>query len=208
MTRPYAYGVVDVDETIERPIDGVGDGERVYPIENGSVAALVSDIETASPERSDENVRRHDDVLRELMTTDGGRTVVPMRYGMVFRDEVTVENVLDGASSALERTLREIEGTEELGVTVVRPPGGGVDDDAVRRTVADELDQIAADVAENGLYSDRLVLNRSYLVRRDERDAFDEAVGRLESQHEEVLVRYTGPFAPYSFVDVRIGAQQ
>ena len=208
VTRPYAYGVVDVDETIEQPVDGVGDGDRVYPIENGSIAALVSDIETASPERSDENVRRHDEVLRELMTAEGGRTIVPMRYGMVFRDEETVRNVLSGASSALMRTLRKIDGTEELGVTIVRPADGGIDDRAVRETVTDVLDPLAEDVTENGLFSDRLVLNRSYLVERDERDEFDEAVGRVEERHDDVIVRYTGPFAPYSFVDVKIGAQQ
>ncbi|WP_247729008.1 GvpL/GvpF family gas vesicle protein [Halovivax limisalsi] len=207
MSRPYAYGVVDIDETIERSVDGVGDGDRVYPIDNGAIAALVSDIETAEPDRSDENVRRHDEVLRALMTADGGRTVVPMRYGMVFRDAETVRNVLDGAASAFRASLAEIEGAEELGVSVVRPPEGPVDDEAIRSTVSDELDGLARDVAENGLFSDRLVLNRSYLVARDERGEFDEAVGRVEDRHEGVIVRYTGPYAPYSFVDVKIGAQ-
>ena len=208
MSRPYAYGVVDVDETIERPIEGVGDGDRVYPIANGTIAALVSDIETADPDRSDENVRRHDEVLREVMTADGGRTVVPMRYGMVFRDEETVRNVLRGANAAFERALQDVDGAVELGVSIVTPETGPLDEKAVRETVEGELDPLARDVEENRLFSDRLVLNRSYLVDRNERDAFDEAVGRLEARHENAIVRYTGPYAPYSFVDVKIGATE
>ncbi|MFC3958719.1 GvpL/GvpF family gas vesicle protein [Halovivax cerinus] len=207
MSRPYAYGVVDVDEAIVLAVDGVGDGDRVYPIENGSIAALVSDVTSADPERSDENVRRHDEVLREVMTADGGRTVVPMRYGMIFRNEETVTNVLEGATSALTQSLRQIEGAEELGVSVVTPPNDSIDEDAIRETVDAELDPIARDVARNRLFSDRLVVNRSYLVDRDDRDAFDGAVGRLEERHGDAIVRYTGPFAPYSFVDVTIGAQ-
>src|SRR6056297_2512201 len=99
MSRPYAYGVVDGDETVELSVDGVGDGDSVYPIADRTIAALVSDIGSAEPDRSDENVRRHDEVLREVMTADGGRTVVPMRYGMVFRDVETVRNVLRGANA-------------------------------------------------------------------------------------------------------------
>ncbi|WP_049907377.1 GvpL/GvpF family gas vesicle protein [Halovivax asiaticus] len=208
MSRPYVYGVVDKDETIEFSVDGVGDGDNVYPIADRSIAALVSDIESAEPERSDENVRRHDEVLRAVMTTDGGRTVVPMRYGMVFRDEETLKNVLSGARDAFEDALRTVGGAEELGVSVVTPPSGSVDEAAITATVEDELEPLARDVVQNRLFSDRLVCNRSFLVDRDDRDAFDEAVGRLEERHDSAIVRYTGPYAPYSFVDMKIGAQQ
>ncbi len=51
------------------------------------------------------------------------------------------------------------------------------------------------------------MLNRSYLVDREDREAFDEAIARLEDE-DDLVVRYTGPFAPYSFVDVTIGAQR
>jgi len=52
------------------------------------------------------------------------------------------------------------------------------------------------------------VLNRSYLVEREDREAFDDAVARIRDAHEEVTVQYTGPWAPYNFVDIEIGVEQ
>ena len=208
MSHPYVYGVVRADETVELETDAVADADRVYPIENGTLAAMVSNVETTDPERTDENATRHDEVLRELMEADDGRTVVPMQFGMAFQNERALKNVLRGGRPAFRRAIREIDGAVELGVKIVRDAETSVDEDTVRDRVADELESIAVDATDNGLFSDRLVVNRSYLVERDDREAFDEAVGRLEGLDEELTIRYTGPFAPYSFVDVQIGAQR
>ena len=208
MSHPYVYGIVRAEDAIELETDAIAGADRVYPVENGQLAAMVSDIETTDPERTDENATRHDEVLRELMTTDGGRAIVPMQFGMAFQNERALKNVLRGGRPAFRRSLEEIDGAVELGVKLVRDDGATVDEEAVRGAVADELDPIAVDAADNGLFSDRLVMNRSYLVERDDRTAFDEAIGRLEDDHEELTIRYTGPFAPYSFVDVQIGAQR
>jgi len=51
------------------------------------------------------------------------------------------------------------------------------------------------------------VANRSYLVEQDQRGAFDDAVETLETAYEDVLVEYTGPWAPYNFVDIWVGAE-
>jgi len=45
-------------------------------------------------------------------------------------------------------------------------------------------------------------------VTLGEREAFDDAVANFEEDHDELMIQYTGPFAPYSFVDVKIGAKQ
>lgn len=209
MTNRYVYGVVEAGEGVELETDAVGGAERVYTIEHSRLGAVVSDIDTTDPERTDEDARRHDDVLRELM--DGGaRTIVPMQFGMVFDNDRALKNVLRGGRPAFRRALSDVEGRVELGLKLVREEGAEVDGEAVRQAVDDELEELAADSVEEGLFSDRLVLNRSYLVDRENREAFDEAIGRLEERFEEegdLLVQYTGPFAPYSFVDVHIGAQ-
>ena len=50
------------------------------------------------------------------------------------------------------------------------------------------------------------ILNTAFLVRRDQRARFDEAVGVLAEQWNEVgTVRYLGPQPPYSFVDLEAG---
>lgn len=52
-------------------------------------------------------------------------------------------------------------------------------------------------------------MNRSYLIDRDERAAFDEAVDAVTDDYGDVLtVQYTGPWPPYNFVDIEIGTQQ
>ncbi len=50
------------------------------------------------------------------------------------------------------------------------------------------------------------ILNTAFLVRRDSRTRFDEAVGAVAEQWNEVgTVRYLGPQPPYSFVDLEAG---
>jgi Gas vesicle synthesis protein GvpL/GvpF len=50
------------------------------------------------------------------------------------------------------------------------------------------------------------ILNTSFLVRRDGRTHFDEAVGVIAQQWNELAtVRYLGPQPPYGFVDLELG---
>ncbi|WP_440764506.1 GvpL/GvpF family gas vesicle protein [Natronorubrum sp. DTA7] len=207
MTNRYVYGVMN-DDPVEFETDAVGGADRVYTVSHRRLNAVVSDIDTTSPEETDEDAQRHDDVLREIMERDGGRAIVPMQFGMAFESDRALKNVLRGARPAFRRALNDVEGRIELGLKIVREEDADVDDDAVEEAVADELESIAAQSVPNDLFSDRLVLNRSYLVEREDREAFDDAVAELEEQYDDLMFRYTGPFAPYSFVDVKIGAQQ
>ncbi|WP_265111932.1 GvpL/GvpF family gas vesicle protein [Halosolutus halophilus] len=205
MTHRYVYGVVDSDD-VEFETDAVAGATQIYTISHRRLGAVVSDIDTTDPEETDEDAQRHDDVLREIM--DDGQTVVPMQFGMAFESDRALKNVLRGARPAFRRALNDVEGRIELGIKIVRDEDADVDRAAIEESVADELEPIAAQSVANDLFSDRLVLNRSYLVERDDREEFDAAIVRLEDEHEDLTVRYTGPFAPYSFVDVKIGAQR
>ncbi|ELY48146.1 GvpL/GvpF family gas vesicle protein [Natronorubrum sulfidifaciens] len=207
MTNRYVYGIM-ADEPVEFETDAVAGADHVYTVSHRRLSAVVSNIDTTEPEETDEDATRHDEVLREVMDRDGGRTVVPMQFGMAFESDRELKNVLRGARPAFRRALNDIEGRIELGLKLVREEDTDIDDDALEDAVADELEPIAAQSVPNDLFSDRLVLNRSYLVERDDRERFDEAVARLEDAHDDLIVRYTGPFAPYSFVDVTIGAQR
>ncbi|MDQ2049614.1 GvpL/GvpF family gas vesicle protein [Natronolimnohabitans sp. A-GB9] len=206
MTNRYVYGVM-ADEPVEFETDAVGGADRVYTVSHRRLNAVVSDIDTTDPEETDEDAQRHDDVLREIMDRDGGRTIVPMQFGMAFESDRALKNVLRGARPAFRRAMNDIDGRIELGLKVVREEDADVDD-VIEEAVADRLEPIAAQSVPNDMFSDRLVLNRSYLVDRDDREAFDEAVVDLEDEYDDLMFRYTGPFAPYSFVDVKIGAQR
>ncbi|PCR92701.1 GvpL/GvpF family gas vesicle protein [Natrinema ejinorense] len=207
MSNRYVYGVVASD-TVEFETEAVAGAERVYTISHRRLGAVVSDIDTTDPEETDEDAQRHDDVLREIMEYDGGTTVVPMQFGMAFESDRALKNVLRGARPAFRRAMNDIEGKIELGLKLVREEDADVDPEAIETAVADLLEPIAAQSVANDLFSDRLVLNRSYLVAESDRERFDDAIARFEDEHDELMVKYTGPFAPYSFVDVKIGAQQ
>ncbi|APW98274.1 protein gvpF [Halobiforma lacisalsi AJ5] len=204
----YVYGIVDGDP-VEFETDAVAGADQVYTISHRRLGAVVSDIDTTDPEETDEDAQRHDDVLREIMD-DRERAIVPMQFGMSFESDRTLKNVLRGARPAFRRAMSDVEGRIELGLKIVREEDADVDVEAIEAAVEDELEPIAAQSVPNDLFSDRLVLNRSYLVDREDREAFDEAVAQLEADdgHEDLTFRYTGPFAPYSFVDVEIGAQR
>lgn len=206
-TALYAYGVIE-REDVEFETDGVNGAERAYTVGYQTLSALVTDIDTVEPEQSDENTRAHDEVLQQLLQYDGGRTVVPMQYGMAFKNARTLKSVLREARPAFTRALREVKNDVELGLKVLTEEDAEVDEESIREEVTERFDERAISVTSDDLFSDRLIVNRSFLIDRDERDAFDRAVGEFEDDHEELLVQYTGPWAPYNFVDIEIGAQR
>ncbi|SEH15192.1 Gas vesicle synthesis protein GvpL/GvpF [Natronorubrum sediminis] len=207
MTNRYVYGVMN-DDPVEFEADAVAGADYVYTVSHRRLNAVVSDIDTTDPEETDEDAQRHDEILREIMERDGGRTIVPMQFGMAFESDRALKNILRGARPAFRRAINDIEGRIELGLKVVREEDADVDEEAIEAAVADELESIADQSVPNGLFSDRLVLNQSYLVAKEDRETFDDAVAELEEEHDDLIFRYTGPFAPYSFVDVAIGTQQ
>jgi hypothetical protein len=204
----YAYGVIEQDDELDVAVDGVGGATRAYTIDYRSLAAVVSDIDTMDPERSDENLRAHDDVLQEIMYHDGGRTVVPMGFGMTFTNTRTLKSVLRGGRRAFTKALRDVDGMIELGIKLVADEETDIDREPIHGDVAERLAATSVQETENDLFSDRLIMNRSYLVDRSARADFDRAVDTIIDEYSDRLtVQYTGPWAPYNFVDIEIGAQ-
>lgn len=202
----YVYGITEQTD-IEMDIDGVGGASTLYTVDYDPLSALVSDIDTTEPDRSDEAVTTHDGVLRSVIERDDVRTVVPMGFGMAFKNARTLKGVMRGAQRAFRKALNDVEGCVELGVKVVDPADGSTDGDVLRAVLDAELEPLSVGQTDDDLFSDRLLANRSYLVEQDEREAFDDAIEAIEADHEDALVKYTGPWAPYNFVDIRIGAE-
>ncbi len=206
----YVYGIIDAangDLSIDE--EGISGG-TVDTVERDGLAAVTSPVDTTSPERTDEAIERHDAVLRAVMNGDDGdgRTIVPMQFGMAFVDEARLQTVLAGATPAFERALSELDGAVELGVKVIRTNGAGSPSLAeTARAMDDHLDPIADERVDGDRFSELLLANRSYLVAREHRDDFGEAVGALEETlGGGVEIQYTGPWPPYNFVDIRVGA--
>ena len=207
----YAYGITEAESIDEGSFDfevtGVG-GEttRPYAVTHGPLSAIVTDIDDLEPSQTEENVQAHDEVLRAVMESDEERTIIPMRFGMVFKTKRALKNVLRSGRRAFTKALRQVDGMQEIGVKVLAPEEGDVDVD-VEIEIAAPLAERSDTVAENDLFSDRLLLNRSYLLPRENREAFDDDIDRIRDAHPDLRIQYTGPWAPYSFVDIEIGAE-
>jgi hypothetical protein len=56
----------------------------------------------------------------------------------------------------------------------------------------------------NKLIGERMILNAAFLVnRRDERE-FDRCVKELGARYDKLTYKYTGPWPPYNFVNIRL----
>jgi hypothetical protein len=51
---------------------------------------------------------------------------------------------------------------------------------------------------------DKMILNGAFLVSRDKERAFDNRVKRVAAEHERLTFKYTGPWPPYNFVNIRL----
>jgi hypothetical protein len=202
----YAYGVIEAED-LELDVVGVEGESPVETVTFRTLSAVVTPIDDTEVERTDENTRAHDEVLRAVMTEGEGRTVVPMQYGMAFKSARTLKSVMRGGRRAFRKALMDVDGKVELGVKLVGPEDESLTREDVASDVSERLVAVSDSEAENDLYSDRLLFNRSYLVDRDEQEAFGEVVSSLEADYPDAIVQYTGPWAPYNFVDVEIGAK-
>ncbi|MUV56269.1 Gas vesicle synthesis protein GvpL/GvpF [Halogeometricum rufum] len=205
-TQLYVYGVVDAED-FELEMEGVEGESPVETVTYRSLSAVVTPIDDMDVEQTDENSRAHDEVLRAVMTEGDGRAVVPMQFGMTFKSARTLKSVMRGGRRAFRKALMDVDDSVELGVKLVVDEDSTLDRETVADDVSGQLTAVSESEAENDLYSDRLLFNRSYLVDADERDAFGDAVADLEDQYPDVTVDYTGPWAPYNFVDIEIEAQ-
>ena len=51
---------------------------------------------------------------------------------------------------------------------------------------------------------DRMIMNAAFLVARDAEQAFDLRVKGIGSRYEKLTFKYTGPWPPYNFVNIRL----
>ena len=51
---------------------------------------------------------------------------------------------------------------------------------------------------------DKMIMNAAFLVERQREAAFDARVKALGARHDTLTFRYTGPWPPYNFVNIRL----
>jgi hypothetical protein len=56
----------------------------------------------------------------------------------------------------------------------------------------------------NRAIGDKMIMNAAFLVQRDQEQAFDRRIKEIASQFEKLTFKYTGPWPPYNFVNIRL----
>ena len=49
-----------------------------------------------------------------------------------------------------------------------------------------------------------MIMNAAFLVSREQEQAFDAAVKEIGQQYDKLTFKYTGPWPPYNFVNIRL----
>lgn len=177
-----------------------GNGE-VYNIPCGNIAAVVSNSSFKEYVLTEDNVFTHNQVIMLVMEE---YAVLPMAFGMLFKNEKALRRVLERVHDDLKTRLNEVESKIELGVKVILPKGVGFDEGAFASEIK-TLREVAAQCKLGKRFSTHLILNAYYLVEKEKVEAFLGAVKTLEEKFREVKIQCTGPWPPYNFVTVKVG---
>jgi hypothetical protein len=70
--------------------------------------------------------------------------------------------------------------------------------------IFDRLRDVSVAARANKPIGDRMILNAAFLVSRDTEDDFDARVKQLGAAHDKLTFKYTGPWPPYNFVNIRL----
>jgi hypothetical protein len=72
------------------------------------------------------------------------------------------------------------------------------------RTIFEGLRGVSVASRSNKPIGDKMILNAAFLVSRDREAAFDAKVKEIGARFEKLTFKYTGPWPPYNFVNIRL----
>jgi Gas vesicle synthesis protein GvpL/GvpF len=67
-----------------------------------------------------------------------------------------------------------------------------------------ELRAVSVASRANRPIGDKMILNAAFLIQRDKTGEFDSRVQNIAAKHENLTFKYTGPWPPYNFVNIRL----
>jgi hypothetical protein len=70
--------------------------------------------------------------------------------------------------------------------------------------ILDELRDVSVASRINKPIGDKMIMNAAFLISRDRESAFDARVKSIASRFDRLTFKYTGPWPPYNFVNIRL----
>jgi hypothetical protein len=227
----YVYCIVRSDQPLMFGPIGIGEEPApVYTVRCDDLSAVVSDV--LAHQRVNETVMREHTVLpmsfgTVFKTRDDVTAFLKSAY-RAFSDVLDkMENKLEFGLKVLwdrDAVIREIEEEDEdihrlkneiaaqKGSTYfARMQYGRLIDAALQAKseryvseIFDRLRDVSVAARANKPIGDRMILNAAFLVWRDTEDDFDARVKALGAAHDKLTFKYTGPWPPYNFVNIRL----
>jgi hypothetical protein len=203
----YLYGVILCSE--EKSFGHIGmNGDEVHTIPYGDIAAVVSNSPMKDYEITEDNTLGHVEVLRQIMER---HTVIPAEFGTTIKNDRILKHLLTKSHDLTRKCLKLVYNMVELGVKAILNSDIGFTDLEKRKECTSDilgtLNTMAKQSVTGNLFTKRLVLNASFLVNKEDIDAFSEKVARLQEKYPMVKLLYSGPWPPHNFVYIKIGAQ-
>jgi gas vesicle protein GvpL/GvpF len=70
--------------------------------------------------------------------------------------------------------------------------------------IFEALRDVAVASRANKPIGDKMIMNAAFLVARDREQAFDQRVKEIGARFDKLTFKYTGPWPPYNFVNIRL----
>jgi gas vesicle protein GvpL/GvpF len=70
--------------------------------------------------------------------------------------------------------------------------------------ILEELRDVSVASRMNKPIGDKMIMNAAFLISRDRESAFDSRIKAVASKLDHLMFKYTGPWPPYNFVNIRL----
>ncbi len=186
-----------------------------------------------SDEHHQAHLLKYQQVNAFLLEQSGHNGLLPLKFGFTANNDEEVARVLEHAYVQLRTYLDSLQGKRELVIQVVwelpkilqeiakeNPELASMDpvqagqqlfeSSEVKKgtfvaAIHNKLTPLATDYSDAPLRADGMIFNRSFLVEKDKKPLFDDAVDEVATEFEDVLTfRYIGPLPAYSFVNIEL----
>jgi len=230
----YVYGIIQASQPKTFGKTGIGSaGEGVYTIHHGDVAAVVSKTSVFIFDPTRENALAHEHVIETVMTTNTIipmsfgtvfrteddikevlKSIYPslkdvlkqmagkLEFGLkVTWDRDRVIEELKRDHEEIHRFHQELTKKHLQSTYFARMQLGRMIEKALAERSADYVREIY-DALRN--ICDKMIMNAAFLIARDQESAFDAKVKVIATRFDKLTFKYTGPWPPYNFVNIRL----
>jgi len=202
----YVYCVIPSPTKERKSFGNIGfDASEVYTMDYRDLSPVVSDVTYRDYAAIEQEVEVHRNVVEQVMRE---YSVIPVAYGMAFKGNKLLQIAMSAGYQAMQKALPIVDGKVELGIKVFLPkdlePMNSAQKEECSTDFLQSLLAVSSDNKKLKLFSDRLILNSTFLVDKSSIAEFSLQVGKLQEKYHEMKVQYSGPWPAYNFVDIHI----